>query len=183
MNASRRRDLGAALLCLMFGLAAVLFLIPRGVAVPGSAKVAALSPDFWPRLIAYGAIAASVFLFIETLIVRQAAARPDGAQSDGAQSDDAQSDDAEEEARYRLAALPATVRVAVLVAALFAFYAGLTALGVVAASILLLFAMMLFFGERDIRLVAGLSVAIPLLLYAFFRYAASVPIPLGIFGS
>ena len=178
MNASRRRDLGAALLCLMFGLAAVLFLIPRGVAVPGSAKVAALSPDFWPRLIAYGAIAASVFLFIETLIVRQAAARPDGAQSDGAQSDDA-----EEEARYRLAALPATVRVAVLVAALFAFYAGLTALGVVAASILLLFAMMLFFGERDIRLVAGLSVAIPLLLYAFFRYAASVPIPLGIFGS
>ena len=173
MNASRRRDLGAALLCLMFGLAAVLFLIPRGVAVPGSAKVAALSPDFWPRLIAYGAIAASVFLFIETLIVRQAAARPD----------DAQSDDAEEEARYRLAALPATVRVAVLVAALFAFYAGLTALGVVAASILLLFAMMLFFGERDIRLVAGLSVAIPLLLYAFFRYAASVPIPLGIFGS
>ena len=178
MNASRRRDLGAALLCLMFGLAAVLFLIPRGVAVPGSAKVAALSPDFWPRLIAYGAIAASVFLFIETLIVRQAAARPDGAQSD-----DAQSDDAEEEARYRLAALPATVRVAVLVAALFAFYAGLTALGVVAASILLLFAMMLFFGERDIRLVAGLSVAIPLLLYAFFRYAASVPIPLGIFGS
>ena len=173
MNASRRRDLGAALLCLMFGLAAVLFLIPRGVAVPGSAKVAALSPDFWPRLIAYGAIAASVFLFIETLIVRQAAARPDGAQSD----------DSEEEARYRLAALPATVRVAVLVAALFAFYAGLTALGVVAASILLLFAMMLFFGERDIRLVAGLSVAIPLLLYAFFRYAASVPIPLGIFGS
>ena len=178
MNASRRRDLGAALLCLMFGLAAVLFLIPRGVAVPGSVKVAALSPDFWPRLIAYGAIAASVFLFIETLIVRQAAARPDGAQSD-----DAQSDDAEEEARYRLAALPATVRVAVLVAALFAFYAGLTALGVVAASILLLFAMMLFFGERDIRLVAGLGVAIPLLLYAFFRYAASVPIPLGIFGS
>lgn len=173
MNASRRRDLVAALLCLMFGLAAVLFLIPRGVAVPGSAKVAALSPDFWPRLIAYGAIAASVFLFIETLIVRQAAARPD----------DAEPDDAEEEARYRLAALPATVRVAVLVAALFAFYAGLTALGVVAASILLLFAMMLFFGERDIRLVAGLSVAIPLLLYAFFRYAASVPIPLGIFGS
>lgn len=173
MNASRRRDLVAALLCLMFGLAAVLFLIPRGVAVPGSVKVAALSPDFWPRLIAYGAIAASVFLFIETLIVRQAAARPH----------DAEPDDAEEEARYRLAALPATVRVAVLVAALFAFYAGLTALGVVAASILLLFAMMLFFGERDIRLVAGLSVAIPLLLYAFFRYAASVPIPLGIFGS
>lgn len=173
MNASRRRDLVAALLCLMFGLAAVLFLIPRGVAVPGSVKVAALSPDFWPRLIAYGAIAASVFLFIETLIVRQAAARPH----------DAEPDDAEEEARYRLAALPATVRVAVLVTALFAFYAGLTALGVVAASILLLFAMMLFFGERDIRLVAGLSVAIPLLLYAFFRYAASVPIPLGIFGS
>lgn len=178
MNASRRRDLVAALLCLMFGLAAVLFLIPRGVAVPGSVKVAALSPDFWPRLIAYGAIAASVFLFIETLIVRQAAARPDDAEPD-----DAEPDDAEEEARYRLAALPATVRVAVLVAALFAFYAGLTALGVVAASILLLFAMMLFFGERDIRLVAGLSVAIPLLLYAFFRYAASVPIPLGIFGS
>ena len=169
MTANRRRDLIAALLFLMFGLAAVLFLIPQGIPVPGSVKVAALSPDFWPRLIAYGTIATAVFLFMETLVLPQPAAEPD---------------DAEEEAQnYQLAARPGAVRVAVLVAALFAFYAGLSTLGVVAASILLLFAMMLFFGERNIRLVGILSVATPLLLYAFFRYAASVPIPLGIFGT
>ena len=168
MNASRRRDLLTALLFLIFGLAAVLFLIPQGVAVPESVKVAALSPDFWPRLIAYGTIGASVFLFIETLVMAQPAPQPD---------------EAGEEARYQLATLPATVRVAVLVAVLFAFYTGLAGLGVIAASILLLFVMMLFFGERNIRLIAGLSITIPLLLYAFFRYVASIPIPLGIFGS
>ena len=168
MNASRRRDLLTALLFLIFGLAAVLFLIPQGVAVPESVKVAALSPDFWPRLIAYGTIGASVFLFIETLVMTQPAPQPD---------------EAGEEARYQLATLPATLRVTVLVAVLFAFYTGLAGLGVIAASILLLFVMMLFFGERNIRLIAGLSITIPLLLYAFFRYVASIPIPLGIFGS
>ena len=168
MNASRRRDLLTALLFLIFGLAAVLFLIPQGVAVPESVKVAALSPDFWPRLIAYGTIGASVFLFIETLVMAQPAPQPD---------------EAGEEARYQLATLPAALRVTVLVAVLFAFYTGLAGLGVIAASILLLFVMMLFFGERNIRLIAGLSITIPLLLYAFFRYVASIPIPLGIFGS
>ena len=168
MNANRRRDLLTALLFLIFGLAAVLFLIPQGVAVPESVKVAALSPDFWPRLIAYGTIGASVFLFIETLVMAQPVPQPD---------------EAGEEARYQLATLPATLRVAVLVAVLFAFYTGLAGLGVIAASILLLFVMMLFFGERNIRLIAGLSITIPLLLYAFFRYVASIPIPLGIFGS
>ncbi|MCE2522744.1 MAG: tripartite tricarboxylate transporter TctB family protein [Rhodobacteraceae bacterium] len=166
MNSDRRRDLAAALVFLTIWLGMVLYLIPQGVAVPGSIKVAALSPDFWPRLVAYGAIAASVFLLVETLTMQQP---------------HLDEEEAEDAAQYQLATLPATLRILVLVAALFAFYASLTTLGVVAASVVLIFAMMLFFGERKLWLVALLSVALPVLLYLFFRYVASVPIPLGIF--
>ncbi len=168
MNADKRRDIAAALTFLALGLFALLYLIPRGIDVPSTVKIAALSPDFWPRLITYGAITAAIFLLIETLTM---------------QSVGADEEDAEEAAQYQLATLPGILRILVLVVALFAFYASLTTLGVVAASVLLLFAMMLFFGERKFWLVVVLSFGVPMLLYLFFRYVASVPIPLGIFGN
>lgn len=168
MKSDRRRDIAAAILFLIFGLVTVFYLIPQGVRVPGSVKVAALSPDFWPRIIGYGAIAASIFLLIETMTIQQP-------HLDAEETEDA--------AQYQLATLPATLRIIIMVVALFAFYASLTTLGVVAASVVLLFAMMLFFGERKLWLVIPLSIGVPVLLYLFFRYVASVPIPLGIFGA
>ncbi|MFS4581110.1 tripartite tricarboxylate transporter TctB family protein [Phaeobacter sp. C3_T13_0] len=166
MNSERHRDIITALIFLLLGIGAILFIIPSGVKVPSTVKIATLSPDFWPRIIASGTIAASLFLLIETALMPQP------------QVDE---DEAEEIAKYQFANLPATLRIFVLVAALFAFYASLTTMGVVAASMILIFAMMLFFGERKLWLAALLSVAVPALLYLFFRYVASVPIPLGIF--
>jgi hypothetical protein len=164
----RKTDLAAALIFLILGAATVLILIPRGVTVPGTVEVAALSPDFWPRLIAFGCIAASLFLLVEAVTM----APPEEADAEGG-----------EDAEYQLATLPAALRTLVLIAALFAFYFSLTTLGVVAASVVLLGAMMLFFGERHYVLVGAISLGLPLILYFFFRYAASVPIPLGIFGN
>lgn len=168
MNADRKRDLIAALAFLILGLTCLLFLIPRGVAVPSSVKVAALSPDFWPSVITYGCIIAAVFLLIETFTMQQPGL---------------EEDDAEEQAQYQFDTLPAALRTITLIVALFAFYASLTTVGVVAASIVLMFAMMLFYGERNILIIAALSFGIPVLLYLFFRYIAGVPIPLGIFGT
>jgi hypothetical protein len=164
----KRRDIATAMVFLALGLGTIVYLIPQGVTVPSTIKVAALSPDFWPRLITYGAIAASVFLLIETLTMHQ----PKG---DAEIPQDA--------AHTQMAPWLGLLRALVLVVALFAFYASLTTLGIVAASVVLLCAMMLFFGERKLWLVALLSFAVPVVLYLFFRYVASVPIPLGIFGT
>ena len=167
MNSGKRRDAAAALAFLALGLGTVFYLIPQGVTVPSTVRNAALSPDFWPRLITYGAIAASVFLLIETLMMRQP---PTDKEDPG------------DTAQYQLETWPGLLRAAVLVVTLFGFYASLATLGVVAASVVVLFAMMLFCGERKIWLVALLSFSVPVLLYLFFRHVASVPIPLGIFG-
>lgn len=167
MNSGKRRDVAAALAFLGLGLGAVFYLIPQGVTVPSTVRNAALSPDFWPRLIAYGAIAASIFLLIESLTLRQPPI---------------DTEDPGETAQYQLETWPGLLRAAALIVALFVFYVSLVTLGVVAPSVVVLFAMMLFFGERKLWLVALLSFLVPVLLYLFFRHVASVPIPLGIFG-
>jgi putative tricarboxylic transport membrane protein len=165
MNSHRLRDMLIAFLFLALALIAVFAVIPVGVVVPSSVKKAALSPDFWPRLIAYGTIAASVLLFIETMTMQPPV-------DDG---------DIDESAEFKMGALSSAARAAGLIVAFFVFFASLATFGVVVASAILMFAMMLFFGERNIWLAAGLSIAVPVLLYLFFRYVASVPIPLGIF--
>ena len=167
MNDVRIRDLATSVVFLLAGLVAVFLLIPLGVAVPGTVEVAALSPDFWPLVIGYVAIAASAFLLVESLFMQQP------------QLEDAEDDEKE----YKYATIPSLLRILALVAALFAFYASLDYLGVVAASVILIFVLMLFFGERRYWLVAVLSLCIPVVLYIFFRYAASVPMPLGYFGT
>lgn len=169
MTRARKRDIFAALLFFAVGLLTLLVLIPQGVAVPDTVKKAALSPDFWPRIIAIGAIVASVFLLIENTLLKQPPTLPE--------------DEIEAATRYDMPPIPGTISTLVLIVALFVFYFSLTTLGVVVASIILICAMMLFFGERKYWLIATLGLATPILLYLFFRYIASVPIPLGIFGS
>ena len=168
MNFNRKRDIFAALLFLIIGLVTLFVLIPTGVKVPGSVKVAALSPDFWPRLIAIGAIVTAVLLFIETLTMQQPHFEEEGS---------------EESTQYQLDTFPASLRIIVMIAALFAFYAGLATLGVVAASAVMMALMMLFFGERKVLLVLVLSAVTPVALYLFFRHVAGIPVPLGIFGN
>ncbi len=168
MNRRTLLDIGVAVLFLALGFTALFILIPGGVSVPGSVKVAALSPDFWPRVIAIGSLVAAACLLAEALVIRTPA------DVRGSDNDDA--DDVRLEPRL------AVLRTVVLIVALFAFYASLTTVGVVAASVVLMFAMMLFFGERSIGLVAVLSFAVPVGLFLFFRHVASVPIPLGLFG-
>lgn len=169
MKHERKRDIFAALLFFMLGMLTLFVLIPRGVTVPSSAQKAALSPEFWPRIIAIAAIISSVFLFVENTLLKQ--------------PPPTEPEDAELAREYQLGGLHGSAKTAILIIALFCFYFSLTTLGVVAASIILICAMMLFFGERNLWLVAVLSISTPVLLYGFFRYVANVPMPLGIFAN
>lgn len=169
MLSSKAKSVLAGVFFGVLALAAIFFLIPTGVRVPGGVKIAALSPDFWPTIIAWAAVFASAALILEATLL-------------SSPSDDVD-EDFEEQAKYDLATLPAALRTIVLTAALFVFYFTLSVGGMVAASIVLIAAMMLFFGERKYLLVIILSAFVPIALYIFFRFVANVPIPLGVFGS
>jgi len=161
-----KKDLITGVLFLALGIFAVLVAIPMGVQVPSSVSVRALSPDFWPLVICGGVILSALFLIVEAWVMPR-------------QADDAE--DIANNREFQYPALPATIRTLTLIAAWFAFYLSLTTLGVVVASIILIIAMMLLFDERRIWLIGVLGVATPVLLYLFFRYVASVAIPLGLF--
>ena len=164
---NKTRDYLAAALFLILGVVAIFILVPQGVKVPSSVKTAALSPDFWPRIIAMGAVVASLALLVEAKTLKQPPALDE---------------DEEDASEYTYPFGQAAARALILIGALFIFYASLRTIGVVAASIILIGVMMLFFGERKYWLVTILAVGVPIMLYIFFRYVARVPIPLGIFG-
>lgn len=165
MTSHNRRNAVTGVLFLLLGLIAVAVLIPNGITVPGSVTITALSPDFWPRIVATCIILASIFLLIETRFTKPQSATDDNGP---AVSD------------YPPGVM--VLRTLVLPVALFAFYASLTTFGFVATSIVAIMAMMLFFGERRYLLIGVLGIGTPVLLYLFFRYVAGIPIPLGIFG-
>lgn len=163
-------DIVCAAIFLAFGLALHFLLIDEGIPVPASLTIASLSPDFWPRLVAKALIVISAVLVLQTLIVeklfrkRAPETLPEPSQPEGA---------------YR--PIVGLTRALALMAAMFGFYFALPTLGLVVSSIILIVAMMLFFGEGRLLLVAILGIAVPTCLYLFFRYAAGIPIPLGIF--
>ena len=161
----------------LLSLSAIFFLIPAGIDAPGSIENAALSPTFWPSLIAYATLIASGLLLVETAL----ASRLSNAKSD-AERDMTEATDNDEDDPFRHNALTASIRVAVALGLLFVFYLSLDRYGVVLPAIILLATLMIFYGERRLVLVSILSICIPLILYGFFRYVAGVAIPLGIFG-
>ena len=70
---------------------------------------------------------------------------------------------------------------AVALGALFGFYVLIPSLGMVAPGVAVIFALMVFGGERRWGLAATVAAGVPILLYAFFVHVAGIPIPLGVF--
>lgn len=139
MNNGKTRDLITAILFLVLGLGAIYLLIPIGVDSPGNVEISALSPEFWPRVIAIAVTFVALCLLAETYFLKAPDLEAD--------------EDAKADAVYKLDTLPGTLRTVILTFALFLFYVALTTLGVVASSIILMLAMMLFFGERQWRYI------------------------------
>lgn len=167
MGPTKRRDFFAGALFLVLGILTIVILIPSGVDSPGNVEISALSPEFWPRVIAFAVVFVALSLVAESYFLKTPEVDAD--------------EDAEADAIYKLDTLPGTLRTVILIFALFLFYFALTTLGVVASSIVLMLAMMLFFGERKWYYIVPISILLPILLYLFFLHVAGVPMPLGIF--
>ena len=148
---------------LILGLLIFFLLIPRGVDRPGSVEHAALAPDFWPKIIAAIIILMGLFLTV-------APAKEEG--QDG--------EEGGVDAGGWLQRLPG---LAVALGTLLAFYFLIPLLGMVVPGIVMAFGLMAYAGERRWALGAAIAAGVPILLYVFFMYVASIPIPLGVFES
>lgn len=155
MIRERLTGIGVALL----GLVIFFVLIPWGIDQPGNVEHAALAPDFWPQIIAVLMMALGALQ----------ALRP--------APDDDDEDGGEDSGRWRHR-MPGLV---VALGALFGFYVLIPSLGMVVPGVAIIFALMVFGGERRWALAATVAAGVPILLYAFFVHVAGIPIPLGVF--
>ena len=152
-----QRILGTAVLAL--GLFVYFYLIPVGIVTPSNVKVLALSPDFWPKIVA-------VLFGIMGLLMM---VHPGGKENK------------EEDEMSFSQWLQRIPRLIIFLCGLFGFYFAMPTFGMVVPSIVLIFLSMLFAGDRNwIRMVV-LSLLVPTLLYCFFVFVAQIPIPLGVF--
>ena len=141
----------------LIGVLTLLVLIPKGIVTPSNVTTLALSPDFWPRIVA------AIFTFTGIALTIKPAV----------------SEDNESFATF-LARLP---RLIVVLGALFGFYFSINQFGMVVPGILLIFGLMTFAGERRWLRMLCIAVVVPVLLYCFFVFVANIPIPLGMFES
>lgn len=153
----RNRNLVSAVLMLALGACLIWILIPAGVAEPKKIKYAALSPSYYPRL-----VAVALMMLGAGVLVRALSDRKDN---------------------YTAAAdrhPQATQRIICFLLILLFFALSMKWLGFIVAAAIALFLALLLGGERRLWLTLPLTALVPLLLYFFFLKIARIPIPLGI---
>lgn len=153
----RNRNLISAVLMLALGACIIWILIPIGVAEPKKVKYAALSPSYYPRIVAIVLMALGAGVLLRAITVKIANAG------------DATN-------RHPQAAQ----RTFGFFFILLLFAMSLKWLGFIVASSIAMFLALLLGGERRIALTIPLAILLPLLLYFFFLKVARIPIPLGI---
>lgn len=169
------RDTRVGLAIMLIALTIVFFLIPSGVSVPENVEVRVLSPDFWPIIVSLMAGIAGAFVFIGGVLEQKRAHL-----SETTSMPDESVPVEGEEGEYRDFG-EATFRVVVTVCVLLALYFTADWAGFVLGNMILLVFMIRFTGEKRWKMILSIALILPSILYGFFVYVASVPIPLGIF--
>ena len=133
-----------------------LYIIPREVPVLSPVRIAALSPDFWPRNITL------LIIFLGAFQVVYALARPYPQQKISART-------REENIKDLLLAL-----------LLVAYCLVVSTLGILLSSVLCMRACMLIFGERRPIMLILFAILLPLGMHMFLVKVAKILIPSGI---
>ena len=143
-------------------------LIPAAVPVPKSIKVAALSPDFWPKIIAAGLAIMGLVLIAQGIIriLRERVETVPGISSNATPTSDRGS---------------IFFRTVAIMVGLLVYYALVGPLGIVISSILAIVAFAFIYGERRFKILIPIAILLPIGLYYFFVKVANIPMPLGLF--
>ena len=144
-------------------------LIPVEIPVPDEVSVLALSPGFWPSIISAMIIVLGALIGIGGMIRWQ---RVSGSEQAAMPA-----------AKGQSGAAAGTVKIAIAITMLFAYYGLSHVFGIPMASMLAVPAFAVLMGEWRFKVLIPIALILPIGLYIFFRYVASVPIPMGIFAN
>ncbi|MDY0306123.1 MAG: tripartite tricarboxylate transporter TctB family protein [Desulfovibrio aminophilus] len=136
--------------------------IPAWIETPSSVRIAAVSPAFWPEVVA-------VFLALSGFALAAGGLRRRLAEG----------------ARRREAGAASAgwnLNPPFTLAVFLAYYLLIDVIGIVCASALALAVMAVRYGERNRLVLSAVALGLPLALYGFFVWVAKVPMPLGLFG-
>lgn len=150
--------LGAGMLAISAFLGA--YLIPTWVIKPDNIRILVLSPDFWPYIITALLAIGGAAILLQYLVLG-----PNGA-------DSGEEQEADDETARR-----GGLRVVLIGVLMLGYYQSLPFIGMIWASVLAYIAFMVLIGFPRKKAALVSSVVLPLILYAFFNYAAGVPIP------
>lgn len=160
MKQISKQNVLAGGLMLVTGLLIVFVLIPMGVVEPRKVKFAALSPSYYPRIVAVCLSVLGAAIIMKEFLQRSV-------------TDDPELD------RH-----PNAFGRTVLFFGVLVFLALTVAkLGFILACAVSLFVAMLLAGERRLWLMALIAILLPLFLHFFFLKVAGVPIPAGVLTS
>ncbi len=162
MTKESRSDFILGIIIIALAIIGTFVFIPWGIVLPDDIETRALSPDFWPLAIM---ILLGISGFALTLQARFAVSPMP---------------DEEEQAKMRPFG-EGLLRVGLLVIWLLGMYFLIPHVGMAVSCAITFIAMTLFAGERRWKYIIPIAVLLPLLLYLFFVYVASVPLPVGVF--
>jgi len=158
MSINQRHDLLAGVLFVAIATVILFVAIPYGVQEPKKIKFIALSPSYYPRLVCY-----CLLFFGLLLTARQVFASKKVPET-------------EDETNTKI-----TPRLALIIVATFAFYyLSLSVLGFVLSSAIVLLALLLLAGDRNLLSLSLIPLLLPVSVYWFFTKVANIPIPTGI---
>ncbi|MGI9301782.1 MAG: tripartite tricarboxylate transporter TctB family protein [Gammaproteobacteria bacterium] len=164
MTSAADRDIYLGAFIIVVSLAMLFVVIPAGVDSPAEVPILALAPSFWPNVVVIFLGVVGFIILVQGFTSRRAVKTPD----------------ADSATANRLPFSPATARVAVAVALLFAYYWLLKLSGFVAASVAAIVAFTLLSGERRYWIFVPVAVLLPVTLYYFFSKVANIYLPLGV---
>ncbi|MCP1677255.1 hypothetical protein J2T57_004434 [Natronocella acetinitrilica] len=147
----------------MIGLFIWFWLIPNGVRIPSRVPNPALSPAFWPQIIALIIGLSGAWMALESVIP--------GKHTQGTPVAD--DDDA---LRWERAG---ALRLGVAIILLLPYYLAVREFGLLLPSIVAFIIYSLLAGERRLLTLLVLGIAVPTIITVFFIKAASILIPLG----
>jgi len=155
-----KRDLIAGLTMALIGAGIIFLLIPYGVVEPKKVKFAALSPSYYPRIVAIVLLILGVSITIRSILANRLNAHVNQAPVD--QHPDA---------------MLRTVGIFVILV----FYAATAGwLGFILSSFFALLSAFRLAGEKRWPLAISLAIGLPVALYFFFLKVAGIPIPTGL---
>ena len=160
MNLLKNKDLMVGLLLALLGLVFLAVLIPFGIVEPKKVRYLAMSPSFYPRLVAVALLLFGVAISVRAYIQGYTANETDPSWRQDA-----------------------WFRVSLVFIFLTAMALLLGHLGFVISSTIAIAALCYLAGERRLWLIAPIAIIAPIALYFFFVKVASIPIPAGVLKS